>query len=712
MAVAQIHKDRLEELKRLTEESNSYWQPNVEIFNDSKKFIFDTSITNPETLSKIGRPPLECNTIEAFISRLRGEFARHEPSISVRAADGYDVDPETIKTVENFMRAILLDADKNLFSYNIYSDQIGGGYSIMKIRTDYQDSKSFNQILKLEKPYDITKCGFDCMARENHKGDARFCYEFFPKYIDELKNKYKDVNWDNIDKYGVDEEFNWFYLNKDRKVALICDFYEKQFRDKKLYLLANNQIMYDDEYEKFIKEWEDRVARSEEIQQPPAIVESRKTQVCVICRYRFSGNEMLEYTETDFEDLPYIFVDGNSVDIKDTPKSKSKQKVRSYAHHAFDLQKLRNCAMQTIGAKMEGMVMSTWLIANESMDANNLDSVLENQVPRTVTYNCTSKEKPEMMLPPPQLIQAQPMPPEIMEVFMMTDKVMQMILGPANPNIAGQNDLSGKAVIELASQNNAAAMPEVVNYLGSLSQAANVIVNIIPKYYKTKRTIPVVNREGKKDFITINDQENPNSPMLKYPSNALQVTVEAGVNFSVQKSQALQQIIGLAQAMPIFAQFMNTVGLPILLDNLDIRGADILKDLAKAFQEHMQQMQQQQMQMQQQNNPIAIKQQELQIKQQQNQAENALELAKIQNDNLQIQLGAANAHQDRIVEVAKINAENLHNTAKFGLENHDQLHQHAKDAIELTHNIMQDHVNNNMQQQQMNNQSQMQTPSQ
>lgn len=712
MVIAQKHKDRLNEFKKLVEESESYWKPNVDTFNDSKKFIFDTSITNPETLSKIGRPPLECNTIEAFISRLRGEFARHEPSISVRAADGYEVDPDTIKTVENFMRAILLDADKNLFSYNIYSDQIGGGYSIMKVVTEYQDSKHFNQVIKLAKPYDITKCGFDCMAKENHKGDARFWYEFSPKYIDELKNKYKHVNWDNIDSYGVDEEFNWFYLNEDRKVALICYFYEKQFRDKKLYLLADGERMYDDEYDKFIKDWNDRVERSEEIQQPPAIVKSRDTQVCVVCRYVFSGNEMLEYTETDFEDANYIFVDGNSVEIKETPKSKTKQKVRSYAHHAFDLQKLRNFAMQTVAAKMEGMVMSTWLIANESMDTNNLDSILENQVPRVVTYNCTAKERPDIVVPPPQLIQAQTMPPEVMEVFMMTDNMMQMILGPANPNIAGQNDLSGKAVIELATQNNAAAMPEVVNYLGALSQAANVIVNLIPKYYATKRTIPVVNHEGKKDFITVNDKENPNSPMLKYPSNALQVTVEAGVNFSVQKSQALQQIIGLAQAMPIFAQFMNTVGLPILLDNLDIRGADILKDLAKAFQEHMQQMQQQQMQMEQQNNPMAIKQQELQIKQQQNKAENQLELAKIQNDNLDIQLSAANAHQDRIVEVAKINAENLHNTAKFGLESHDQLHQHAKDAIELTHNIMQDHVNNNMQQQQMQQQSQMQNQSQ
>jgi hypothetical protein len=73
-----------------------------------------------------------------------------------------------------------------------------------------------------------------------------------------------------------------------------------------------------------------------------------------------------------------------------------------------------------------------------------------------------------------------------------------------------------------------------------------------------------------------------------------------------------------------------------------------------------------------------------------------------------MQYEAQNAHQDNIIQAAKIQAENLKNSAQFGLQSHNQLHQHTKDAIELTHNIMQDHIQNAMQSQQMQQQAQSQ----
>ena len=49
------------------------------------------------------------------------------------------------------------------------------------------------------------------------------------------------------------------------------------------------------------------------------------------------------------------------------------------------------------------------------------------------------------------------------------------------------------------------------------------------------------------------------------------------------------------QASPLFAQFINTEGLPILLDNLEIRGIDQLKAQAESFTEQLKAQQQQQM---------------------------------------------------------------------------------------------------------------------
>jgi hypothetical protein len=108
---------------------------------------------------------------------------------------------------------------------------------------------------------------------------------------------------------------------------------------------------------------------------------------------------------------------------------------------------------------------------------------------------------------------------------------------------------------------------------------------------------------------------------MNFDPNNMQVKVETGVNFAMQKEIALQTVISLSQASQAFSQFFNQYGLPVLLDNIDIRGIDDLKEKAEEFQKQLQQQQQmaqkqqmQQMQMQAQQQAMAMQkaQQELQ----------------------------------------------------------------------------------------------------
>ncbi|KAF5271649.1 hypothetical protein FQR65_LT05270 [Abscondita terminalis] len=159
-------------------------------------------------------------------------------------------------------------------------------------------------------------------------------------------------------------------------------------------------------------------------------------------------------------------------------------------------------------------------------------------------------------LPPPQEVGRVSAPPEIIQTFTSSDATMQSILGSYDASLGiNNNQLSGVAIVEGATQSNAA-----VPYLGDI--------------------------------------------VLKYRSEQLEMPISAGVNFSIQKSRALQQIITLMQASPLFAQFINTEGLPILLDNLEIRGTDQLKAQAETFTEQLKVQQQQQMN---QPNPVQEK---------------------------------------------------------------------------------------------------------
>lgn len=145
------------------------------------------------------------------------------------------------------------------------------------------------------------------------------------------------------------------------------------------------------------------------------------------------------------------------------------------------------------------------------------------------------------------------------------------------------------------------------------------------------------------------------------------MSISAGVNFSIQKSRALQQIIALMQASPLFAQFINTEGLFILLDNLEIRGIDQLKAQAETF---VQQIKAQQEQQRNQPNPlqekINLEKNKLAAQSQHNQLQHTyktmeLGLTKksIDSDRMKLIADVYMAHNQNLVQLEKAQTERL-----------------------------------------------------
>src|SRR6202162_4144006 len=128
--IAKKHTDRLKELKKSVEEAQQYFNDNVERYEKFTKFVFKTSLDDMEmgTLADRGMPTIEFNILEAYISRLRGEFAKQQQSLTVRAADGVPLSMldkkfnATIEVVEEHLRAVFFDGTNDMLHINIYSD--------------------------------------------------------------------------------------------------------------------------------------------------------------------------------------------------------------------------------------------------------------------------------------------------------------------------------------------------------------------------------------------------------------------------------------------------------------------------------------------------------------------------------------------------------------------------------------------------------------
>jgi hypothetical protein len=706
MVIAKKHQEKLEELKKCIEISYDYNRENADRWYEFQKFVFLTSLSenDRDILDDLQKPQIEFNILEAYISRLCGEFSKQQPSIEAYEIGDSTLNPKTIEVIEGYFRNMEYESRHNGTANKTYRDQLSGGYSVAKVWVEYANSHSFEPVIKWDRVFDPTLCGFDPIAVLPHKGDGRYSFECFPKPREWVEKKY-NVNLDGLkytrnpteqkkDAYGNSKSvgsFNWSYKTSKESIVMVCDLYKKESKSVKIHQLVGGKVVTDDEYNELLKNWE-------QFGQPPAIIQSRTTQKDVIMKYVFVEDQLLtKPIETNFAFLPHVFFDGNSVLLRDTENGEVTQYTRPYIYQAIGAQRLKNFAGQSLGSELENLVQHKFMVPVEAIPNEYKEAYTTTQVPNVLLYNQFKDNDPNVRLDPPREIQRPPIPAEIAGAFAGADSVVQGILGSYDASLGiNNNQLSGVAIVEGATQSNAAAMPYVVNYLAGLGQIARIVIDLIPKYVVTPSTIPVIGKDGKRSYQRVNEQ---GQPMLNYNSENLNIKVEAGVNFEIQKDKNLRMLREIMQISPVFAQFIGSQGLPILLDNIDIKGADQLKALAEKY------VQQQQSQPPQ-PNPEMIKaqtaqqkvmqdgqiaQENLQIKK----GELALDMAKVDNARIQAMAAAGDDQISRDLEQQKVDAEKARSAVDLEMKAMDMEHRHAKENAELAHKVNNNEEENN-----------------
>ncbi len=699
--ITQKDQVQLDRIKKSIEKSHDYEEDNARRWHDFQKFIFLTSIRDEDRaiLEDLKKPQIEFNVLEAFISRLCGEFSKQQPSIEAYTIGQDQVAPPTVEMVEGYFRNMEYEARHNGTANRLYKDQLSGGYSVAKVWTEYASDESFDQIIKWGRVFDPTLCGFDPMAITAHKGDGRYVFECFPRPREEIEEMYK-IDLDGLkytkktptqkkDAFGNTRNiagFNWSYKNNREDIVMLCDYFEKQNERTKIHKLTSGDVVTDKKYQIILDKWK----VSGKIEQHPQITSSRWSNVQTIVRYRLIEDRILETKETNFSFLPRVFFDGNSVLLRATEEGEVNQYTRPYIYQAVGIQLLKNFAGQTLANELENLVQHKFKVPVEAIPAEYQDVYSDTQVPNVLLYNQFKDNDPNIRLDPPQEIQRPPIPGEIAAAFAGADQAIQAILGSYDASLGiNNNQLSGIAIVEGATQSNAAAMPYVINYLEGLSQIARIVVDLIPKYLVTPITVPIIGKDGKRKFMPLNQ---PGQPKMNFNSSTLNIKVEAGVNFEIQKDKNMRMLQQIMQMSPLFAQFIGTKGLPILIDNIDIKGSGHLKELAEEF---MQEREKQPPT----PNPALMNAQTNRMKVQQDGQQNeeankikGIDLAMKQDtiDNGHVQAMAA-AHDDSVgrdIEQERIDAEKSREVTDIALKAMDLGHQHAKDKVEMAHKVV------------------------
>jgi hypothetical protein len=245
--------------------------------------------------------------------------------------------------------------------------------------------------------------------------------------------------------------------------------------------------------------------------------------------------------------------------------------------------------------------------------------------------------------------------------------------------------------VEAATQSNSAAMPYIVGFLQGYQRAAQIYVDLMPKYYTTPRTVPVMDEEGKRSYVKINGDDGIN---MFYDANALNVIVKAGASFQVQKSRTIMMVKEMMGMSPLFSQFIAEKGLNFILDNMEGKGIEQLKSMVDSWVKEMQQQKQMAMQQQQQemqNNPLVqrneLLKKQIELSAQKAQNEFTVDMLRIKQDDQKLIADMHDSLSNSETQRLKASAEVLSHQIDANLKHKDQDHRHTKEAIELHHKV-------------------------
>ena len=665
----------------------------------------------------LNKPPLKFNIMESFLDRLRGEFAENMPQVKVSIQDGVALSPEISQLrhiIEDHFRYIIDETARNGVQIAIFDEVSSGGFSVMQITPEYNDGLTMRQRIVWKKSYDSTKAGFDVLAREPSKKDSKFCFD---SRVYDKETFESDWNI-TLDKSVFSDatngdKFKWYFRIGEQEMVVVCDYYEVVTNKYKIVELSDGKVIKESEYEDYVADFKSKISNFGLAE--PIIVDERMYDDKKVMRYKITGNKILEEEELKYtDDLPLIWFDGNSVVLGDEQRQ-SKLMTRPYLMNCEGTQKLMDVVGMNIADEIQNVSRHKLLIAEESVSPEYIDHIKKPQIYDTLIYRAFYNNDPSKPNPAPVQMARTAFPQEMLAIFQYIPSLIETILGTHSNALAQQTaPESGTAAMVKAINSSATAKPLFTKYIISLNRALEVTLKMMPKVYKGEMSLPVLDRQQQQQSVMVNGNGQPS---LDFDPNIFKIKVEASTGVAAQKAQALMQITQLCGVLPGFAAFIQEKGLSVIIDNIEIRGSDVLKELSTQYMQEMAQkqaemMRQQQQMMQQQQaqgNPLMMrevtKRMELQQKAHEADVNHSIEAAKLglalgdqklKREDMQIKAHSMNIQN--LVEVDKADASKQRSAVEYAIKmadtkrTHERLDQefaHRKDHMskELKHKI-------------------------
>jgi len=519
-------------------------------------------VKSTRTIEK--RPCLTINKMKTFVHQITNDQRQNRPSINISPV-GDKGDPETAKMLKGLIRQIERQCNADVAYDTGFDSAVSIGWGYWRIRTDYEDEDTFDQVIKIERIKNPFRVYLDPDSSEPDGSDAQwgFISDLIPK--EEFKQKYPDAEDWPWEEGGIGDEYKlWSTTSHIRIAEYFC--YENETRT--LLALSSGHIGFEDELADSIK---DEIKAN-----PDLIVNEREVQCKKIKWYTLTAHQILDEEEWMGKWIPIVKVIGDEVDIE------GKTTLAGIIRDAKDAQRMYNFWVTSETELIALAPKAPWIMEEGQIEGHEQrwKDANTKSLPYLLYKGTSLGGKPS---PPPQRQQFAGPPAGVVQAKISAAQDMQATTGIRFDATLQERtyDESGKALRELKRVGDLGNFHYVDNLSRSLKHTGAILIDLILKVYDTPRVLTILREDGSEERVKIDPSLGTPHSQTQTPDGRLQrlynpklgdygVAVTVGPNFATKRAEAADSMLMFMKAVPQSGPFIGD----LIAKNLDWPGAE------------------------------------------------------------------------------------------------------------------------------------------
>ncbi len=508
------------------------------------------------------RPCLTINKLPTFVNQVVNDQRMNRPAININPV-GDKSDPEVAKMYRGLIRAIERDSAADIAYDWGFDSAVSCGWGYWRVWREYESPKSFNQVLTIKRIRNTFTVYLDPAHQEPDGSDAKFGFvtELMPRK--EFEDEYPDADPMNWSLGGFGEEYKEWVSQHEIRIA---EYYEIITEKRRLVRLENWHEGWYDELSDDAKTLE--------------IIDERWADHPKLMWYKLTAKDVVAEEEWPGRWIPLVKVLGNEIDIS------GKLRMSGLIRNAKAPQMLYNYH-RTLSVELSSLQpKAPWIMEEGQVEGH--EQAWRNANIKTnpyLLYKGTSIGG--KVAPPPQRQPFAGAPAGVLAEVQAAAQDFMGVTGQRFDATMGERmyDESGRALRELRERGELGSFHYVDNLARSLRHTGEILVDLIPKVYESKRLATILREDDTEEMVEINPAAEKPFQEGRHPQTgrALKifnptygrygVTVTIGPSYATKRIEAGESMMDFMRAIAPAAPQIAVNIADLVAKNMDWPGA-------------------------------------------------------------------------------------------------------------------------------------------